>query len=129
MKPIFFSLALLLVSKVDAINPVPTFTFVDPCTPFVFANAVQEKHGCYLFTAINGILPGQEQGTYGWKFGDGASASGSLVAHCLNPETVTTVFTGTVSYYSPAFCGVQPTDRTFTVIVPPIPTGSCIVSS
>jgi hypothetical protein len=129
MKAILISVSILFLSRMDAISPAATYTFVDPCTPFVQTKAIGGTFGCYSFTASNGTLPGQIPGTYEWYFGDGKTGTGSVVAHCYGPETVTVVYTGTVSYNSPALCGAQPTERTFTVLVTPAPGDSCMVNS
>jgi hypothetical protein len=127
MKPLHIIAALLSAAQMQAAEPVSTYTFADPCTPHVTASAMSDSYGCYSFTASNSLLPGQTGGTYTWQFGDGQGATGTIVAHCYNPVTVTTVFTGTLQYISPALCGPVPDFTTFTITLSPVPPGSCVV--
>ncbi len=103
----------------------PSSTFAPDCTPVAQVTSVSGQYGCFLFTGSH-ITFTAPASMYHWKFGDGATATGTSVLHCYSPVTVTTVFTGTLSYLTPALCGVIPLETTFTVQVPAKDAQKCL---
>ena len=103
----------------------PGSTFAPDCTPVAQVAAVPGQYGCFSFTAshVTFTAPGH---MYHWSFGDGATATGTNVLHCYDPVTVTTIYTGTLTYLTPALCGVIPLETTFTLQVPPKDAQKCL---
>lgn len=121
-------LALFLASGLAANSPAGTYTFVSPCLPFATYTPVPNTYGCYSFTATNAGAA-DPNGYYSWDFGDGTVATGSLLLHCYNPVTVTTVYTVTLWYNSAAMCGPQPMHSIYTFTLDPPPSTLCVIPS
>ncbi len=127
MKTLSIFTYILCASTLAALEPVNTFTFADPCKPHVTIATVPNTYGCFSFTASNSALS-KDNTYYSWKFGDGASTTGTYVSHCYAPANVAKVYTGTLTFHTPALCGVQSTSTNFTISVAPPPTGTCIAA-
>lgn len=129
MKHLFILLSLIIGGRLYGISAAGNYTLVDPCSPNVAMADISGTYACFSFTASNALLPGQVSGTYLWEFGDGSTANGTIVAHCYNPTTVTTVYTGTLTFISPALCGALPPSKIFTLSVAPPGPSVCVAKS
>lgn len=114
-----------LFTKLMALVPVNTYTFVNPCQPLGVISPVPNTYGCFSFSASNGALPNPSS-YFSWDFGDGTTIIGKNVLHCYSPSTVSVVYTITLSYNSPILCGPQPTHQTYTLMLNPPAQGLCV---
>jgi hypothetical protein len=123
---IFTTLTVLCLSfSVKALRPVSQCTLSNPCTPSVTIMPVAGTYGCYSFVADNGI-PNDPDSFYSWDFGDNSSATGKTVYHCYSPQANVTNYLVSLTYQTPALCGVMPNVQTFILIVNPPASTLCV---
>lgn len=128
MKTIYLLMILAGLCKsiyMPAVNASKQFTLTNPCTPSVTIIPVPGTYGCYSFTADNGIT-GDPDSYYLWDFGDNTSDTGKTIYHCYSPVTNGTNYTVSLTYQSPALCGVTPNVQNFIIILNPPAGGSCV---
>ena len=84
LKQILSALALFAAPcGLQALSPVSTFTFVDPCFPFTSVTAIAATNNCYAYT-ITSAMPSDPGSYYTWHFGDGQTAQGKSLYHCYS---------------------------------------------
>lgn len=129
MKATIFTIfvALFLSFHAKALEPAMSYTLTNPCTPSVDIVPMPGAYGCYSLTANNGI-PNDPDSYYSWDFGDNSTATGKTVYHCYNPQSSVANYSVTLTYQSPALCGVAPNVQSFILIVSP-PAGTLCVNS
>lgn len=126
---IFTTLSLLFLSfRAKALEPVTQYTLTNPCTPSVNIVAIPGTYGCYSLTASNDVLNDPDS-NYAWDFGDNSTATGKTVSHCYSPTGSITDYTVSLTYQSPALCGVMPITQSFTITVNPPASGYCVSPS
>lgn len=127
MKTTIFTIfvALFLSFHAEALEPVIQHTLTNPCTPSVNIVAIPGTYGCYSFTADNGI-PNDPDSYYSWDFGDNNTATGKTVYHCYSPVTNVVNYSVSLTYLSPALCGVMPNTQSFILVVSPPASGYCV---
>lgn len=112
---------LLLMPTMKAQTAAP----VNPCVPNVTITPIPNTYGCYSIVATNTAAPNEPDSYYQWNFGN-VTATGKTVYHCYSPSIGVMNHTLSLTYTSPALCGVQPNVYTFTISVPPPPMGTCV---
>jgi hypothetical protein len=122
---VFSAMLLFCYKGVNAVNPAITFTLINPCTPQVTINPLPNTQGCYSITAFNGNV-NDPDAYYQWNFDDGTTAIGKTVYHCYSPAYASINHTLSLTYNSPALCGVFPNVFTYTITTIPSPIGICV---
>lgn len=122
---IFSTMLLLCYRSANAITPAITFTLINPCMPQVTISPIPNTYGCYSITAFNGNA-NDPDAYYQWSFNDGTTAVGKTVYHCYSPAYASINHTLSLTYNSPALCGVFPTVVIYTVTTIPVPIGICV---
>src|SRR5688500_8486501 len=107
--------------------PANTYTFADPCKPYVAMAPVPGTYGSFSFTASVGTLP-RCSSYFSLQFGDGALATGTQVSHCYTPVASPVLITGTLTYNTPVLCGPNSTSTTFTINLSPPHQDSCVIA-
>lgn len=128
IKLLFFTLSLFLVKSAFALNPASTFTLVNPCVPLVTITAIPNTYGCYSITTNNSV-PNDPDSYYQWHFQDGTNGIGKTILHCCSPVTVTTNYTLSLTYNSPALCGPLPNVAVYTIVLNPPQASQCILNT
>jgi hypothetical protein len=123
---LILSIVLLLCYKsANAKSPAITFTLINPCMPQVTISPLPNTYGCYSITAFNGNANDPDV-YYQWSFNDGTAAVGKTVYHCYSATYTNITHTLSLTYNSPALCGVFPNVFIYTVTIIPSPIGICV---
>ncbi len=125
IKLLICALSFFFVKSVSALNPASTFTLVNPCVPLVTITHIPNTYGCYSITTNNSV-PNDPDINYQWQFQDGTNGIGKIIFHCCSPVTVTTNYTLSLTYNSPALCGPVSNVQVFTITLNPPPSNLCV---
>lgn len=115
------AVGILLMPMIKAQTAAP----VNPCVPNVVITPIPNAYGCYSIVATNTAAPNEPDSYYQWNFGN-VTATGKTVYHCYSPSMGIVNHTLSLTYTSPALCGVQPNVYTYTIPVAPPPVSACI---
>ena len=125
IKLLFLATLFLFVKSAAAFTAVKTSTLLNPCAPLVTITPIPNTYGCYSITANNSV-PNDPDSYYQWHFQDGTNGIGKIIFHCCSPVTVTTNYTLSLTYNSPALCGPLNNVQVFTITLNPPSSTLCV---
>lgn len=125
IKLLICALCFLFINDLGALNARLTSTISNPCMPQVTITPIPNTYGCYSITAGNGN-PNDPDSYYQWHFQDGSNGIGKTIYHCCSPVSITTNYTLSLNYNSPALCGPLPTYSVYTIVLNPPPSTLCV---